>query len=64
MPIEIRELHIKASIEDTGTGAQRSQERPRINTNSSSSSTAPPVDDIVALAVEQVMELLRQQKER
>lgn len=62
MPIEIRELHIKASIEDTGTGAQRSQERPRINTNSSS--TAPPVDDIVALAVEQVMELLRQQKER
>lgn len=62
MPIEIRELHIKASIEDAGTGAQRSQDGSRNNTNSSNS--APPIDEIVALAVEQVMELLRQQKER
>ena len=53
MPIEVRELIIRATIQEPSEGNQRSRgtdERER--------------DGIIAEAVEQVMELLEQQKER
>lgn len=53
MPIEIRELEISVSIENTDNAAPPS----------TSSSAPKNVDDIVARCVEQVMDLLREQKE-
>jgi hypothetical protein len=53
MPIEIRELEISVKIDDGGGGP------------GADPATTPPdnVDSIVALCVDQVMDLLREQKE-
>ncbi len=55
MPIEIRELVIKASIDETGVNKGKNAETGR---------NKPDRDEIVADCVEQVMELLRSQLER
>lgn len=49
MPIEIKELHIKINVDDSGKA-----------TKGKSAGT----DEVVAICVEQVMELLKLQKER
>ena len=55
MPIEIKELHIKAVVQDD------------CNTNNTTPSTDPLVnntDSIVERCVEQVLDILREKKER
>lgn len=54
MPIEIRELLIKATVNESGRGKESSG---RGGSNSDK-------EDIVAECVEQVMEILRQREER
>ncbi|MDN3689959.1 DUF5908 family protein [Cyclobacterium jeungdonense] len=49
MPIEIKELHIKINVDDSGKTTK-------------GKSTGK--DELVAICVEQVMELLKLQKER
>ncbi|WP_202928018.1 DUF5908 family protein [Cyclobacterium salsum] len=49
MPIEIKELHIKINVDDSG----KTTKGKRTGT-----------DEVVAICVEQVMELLKLQKER
>ena len=55
MPIEIRELQIKATVQDTVP-----------TTESSTAVTAPEtrVDEIVAACVEQVLNILKEKQER
>ena len=54
MPIEIRELHIKATVQnDCGE-----------NNNSPSTPTDSQINDIVAQCVEQVISLLKDKQER
>ena len=55
MPIEIRELQIKATVQDTVAP-----------TEATGASTAPDmrVDEIVAACVEQVMNILKEKEER
>lgn len=55
MPIEIRELIIKASIDQRGT-----EEEPTRSSDSESTNT----EGIIADCVERVMEILRNQSER
>lgn len=55
MPIEIRELEISVSIEDQNAGAPAG--------GGSGNNTPKNVDDIVARCVDQVMDMLREQKE-
>ena len=57
MPVEIRELVIRATVESTGTdrtAAGRDGGRNR----------KPDRDEVVAECVEQVLEILRQREER
>lgn len=55
MPIEIRELQIKATVQDTVN-----------NTQSTNADTAPEtrLDEIVAACVEQVLYILKEKQER
>ncbi|MCB0555662.1 MAG: hypothetical protein KDD02_19100 [Phaeodactylibacter sp.] len=55
MPLEIRELHIKATISDDG--------RPE---GGSSSATLPeqPTDEIIRACVDQVLQILKEKAER
>jgi hypothetical protein len=55
MPIEIKELHIKASVQDTVP-----------TTESTNAVTAPEtrLDEIVATCVEQVLNILKEKQER
>jgi hypothetical protein len=53
MPVEIRELVIRATVE-----AQRAPESP------SGDAREQDVEDIVSTCVEQVLEILRREKER
>jgi hypothetical protein len=57
MPIEIKELHIKTVVEN-GPTAQNQQQ------NSGNNQAAGDPDKIVALCVEQVMEILKNKNER
>ncbi|WP_186757799.1 DUF5908 family protein [Echinicola salinicaeni] len=50
MPIEIKELHIKITVDESGGGSKSSQ--------------GGNQQDLVAKCVEQVMEVIREQKER
>ena len=52
MPVEIRELVIKANI-DNGNGQSAPPQTTPVNT-----------DDIIAICVEQVLEILKQKNER
>ncbi|NQY05981.1 MAG: hypothetical protein HRT68_07290 [Flavobacteriaceae bacterium] len=55
MPIEIKELYIKINVDESKTSSGKSTKE----TGSSDDKS-----DIVAVCVEEVMELLKQQKER
>lgn len=57
MPIEIRELHIKATVQDQDSNG---------NPQSAQDAGKNPgdVDKIVALCVEKILEILRDQTER
>ena len=55
MPVEIRELQITTTVQDT----------PASSTPSSSSSSGPAnADALIAACVEQVLEILKQKNER
>jgi hypothetical protein len=56
MPIEIKEVHIKAVIQE---------ETPRLDANSSAASaTTRQMNTIVAQCVEQVLNILKEKQER
>ena len=55
MPLEIRELHIKASIENDTGGDNSSSENMDSNGQN---------EDLVKICVEKVMELIKEAKER
>jgi hypothetical protein len=62
MPIEIRELHIKAVIESgktggTGSGGATGQ-------TTSASAPAQGQDELIEICVEKVLEILKQKTER
>lgn len=57
MPIEIKELHIKAVINEGADSASSSAAAP-------SGESDTDKDDIIAECVEKVLEILRQQRER
>jgi len=59
MPIEIRELHIRVSVGETGKPAAGQQAGPAAEDGGNAGK-----DAIVAECVEQVMEILRSRKER
>jgi hypothetical protein len=63
MPIEIRELHIKAVIDAGGTSTKTTQPGADTGqpTNVSASSQS---DQLVDLCVEKVLEILKEKKER
>jgi hypothetical protein len=54
MPVEIRELQIKAVVED----------RPANSSSASSPTTATNTEAIIAACIEQIMEILKQKNER
>lgn len=59
MPVEIRELNIKISVENPSSA----------NSNTTTPATRPATgrdrqDDLLAASLEQTVELLKQQKER
>jgi hypothetical protein len=54
MPVEIRELNIKLEV----------AAEPEAAKNGKKSAAAPDKNEIVALCVEQVMEILKESKER
>lgn len=55
MPVEIRELQIVTTVQDSGGGA---------SSNAGSSSSSGGSDDIIAKCVEQVLEILKEKTER
>jgi hypothetical protein len=55
MPIEIKEVHIKAVIQE---------ETPRLDANSAASTTTRQMNTIVAQCVEQVLNILKEKQER
>lgn len=52
MPVEIKELHIRINVNE------------QAQSSASTSSSQSSVDQIVAESVEQVMDILKKQKER
>lgn len=61
MPIEIKELIIRASVQEQGEGASRGVESSR---QASSDKNKTKEERLVSRCVEQVMEILRIQNER
>ncbi len=58
MPLEIRELVIKASVNDGGQGQNTNQSQAANYTDNNDR------DDIIAACVEQVLAILKEQSER
>lgn len=56
MPIEIRELHIKMAVTTPSPASPAGAPAPAV--------PAAPTDALVAICVEQVMDLLRRERER
>jgi len=54
MPVEIRELQIVATVQDSGKGTSSSQ----------GAAPSSGQDDIIAKCVEQVLEILKEKTER
>jgi hypothetical protein len=61
MPIEIRELHIKAVIDHAGAKSASQENNTR---EQPSGAASPNADELIDLCVEKVMEILKEQKER
>lgn len=61
MPLEIRELHIKVNVNQPQQGAGEGSTAPA---NEAAPSRQPDAEKIVADAIEQVMDLIRQKNER
>lgn len=61
MPIEIRELHIKAVINE---GEKRGGDTSQAEQPSASSAQMSDKDAIISECIEKVMEILNQKKER
>jgi len=55
MPIEIKELHIKAVVQDVA---------PQTETMSTDATAANRLDEIVATCVEQVLNIIKEKQER
>lgn len=63
MPVEIKELHIKVTVNAPGAG----NERPGGTPAAPASPSTPPASDkeaLVAECVEQVLQILRAQRDR
>jgi hypothetical protein len=58
MPIEIRELNIKVSV------SQNQQEEGKEPAEGNQGGSLPDKDELISECVEQVMELIKMQKER
>lgn len=58
MPIRINELHIKATVADTQPAEQGTA------TETGQGTPPPDLDEIVALCVAQVLEILKDREER
>ena len=58
MPVEIRELNIRVSV------SQNQQEQESAHSSGESAASFPDKEELIAECVEQVMELIRLQKER
>jgi hypothetical protein len=61
MPVEIRELHIKVNLTQSAASTPASTAAAQ---SGGGSAAGAPSSDIVTQAVEQVLEILRQQQER
>ncbi|MBU3699178.1 MAG: hypothetical protein FGM33_04090 [Candidatus Kapabacteria bacterium] len=61
MPVEIRELHIKVNVTQSAAATPTSTAAAQPG---GGSAAGAPSSDIVTQAVEQVLEILRQEKER
>ena len=59
MPIEVKELHIKTVISDSGQ-----QNAPSNGGNTENASSNSKMDKIIEMCVEQVLEILKEKKER
>ncbi len=57
MPVEIRELVIKATVEQNGAGASGAA-------SSSAGSNSSPGEDMIKTCVEKVLEILKDKNER
>lgn len=65
MPIEIRELHIRVSIHDSGGSAASASSGSTGATNTTSGGTASdPSEELVERCVEKVLEIIRNKNER
>lgn len=62
MPIEIRELHIKAVVDAGGEKAGESQTVSNLKT--AEQGDGSNVDQIIDLCVEKILEILKDKKER
>jgi len=56
MPIEIKELHIKATIDSNATG--------EIQTSDSGEISDDMIDEIVTICTDRVMEIIKEKNER
>jgi len=56
MPIEIKELHIKATVQDSAPSTEA--------TNAAETAPETRLDEIVATCVEQVLNILKEKQER
>lgn len=59
MPIEVRELHIKAVVQDADCNTSNNQ-----NNNTSSAPSDNSTNSIVEQCVEQVLNILKEKRER
>ena len=60
MPIEIRELHIRATIEQ-GAGPEKTGKEPGVHQTGDESKSA---EELIATCVEKVLQVLQQKSER
>jgi hypothetical protein len=58
MPIEVRELIIKATVAQEGTGGANSAPSPNTNNNVS------PQEEIITVCVEKILEILKEKDAR
>lgn len=63
MPVEIRELYIKAVI-DTGKAASPASVPGEAQPDTATAGKSPEQDDLIAICVEKVMEILKDKQER
>jgi hypothetical protein len=64
MPIEIRELHIKAVIDTAGSKPAAEGGAGNTGNQPAAGAASPDAEQLIDLCVEKVMEILKEKKER